>query len=265
MDVTFSTLAERPELAASLWFPDTWPEFVLNDLVGWAHFGRVAATFPEFTVVGTDGDGEVVVRGHSAPFALAAPGRGALPAGGWDQVLLWAFSDHRRGVLPDTVSALEVAVRSDRLGRGLSAAALDALRESVRARGFRELVAPVRPTGKHREPATPMAEYAWRTREDGLPADPWLRTHVRAGGVIASVAPASMTVAGSLAQWREWTGLPFDEEGPVEVPGGLVPVRCEPRHDHAVYVEPNVWVRHVLAPEPRGAREGDADVAHRAT
>jgi hypothetical protein len=74
--------------------------------------------------------------------------------------------------------------------------------------------------------------------------DPWLRTHVRAGGRIVDVASSSWTVAGSLAQWREWTGLPFDQDGPVDVPGALVPVYCHIAGDHAVYVEPNVWVEH---------------------
>ncbi|XVQ14102.1 hypothetical protein ACQP1W_16645 [Spirillospora sp. CA-255316] len=89
-----------------------------------------------------------------------------------------------------------------------------------------------------------MGAYIRRTRDDGLPSDPWLRTHVRAGGVIEKVAPASMTISGSLGQWRRWTGLPFDRDGEVEVPGALVPVHCDTAHDHAVYVEPNVWVRH---------------------
>ncbi len=53
-----------------------------------------------------------------------------------------------------------------------------------------------------------------------------------------------MTVSGPLDRWREWTGLPFDTEGPVEVAGALVPVHCSPAHGYAVYVEPNVWVRH---------------------
>lgn len=53
-----------------------------------------------------------------------------------------------------------------------------------------------------------------------------------------------MTVSGTLAQWRRWTGHPFDRDGAVEVPGALVPVHCDTAHDHAVYVEPNVWIRH---------------------
>ena len=55
-----------------------------------------------------------------------------------------------------------------------------------------------------------------------------------------------MVMVGSLAQWREWTGLPFDRTGDVIVPEALVPVHCDVEHDHAVYVEPNVWVEHDL-------------------
>jgi hypothetical protein len=32
----------------------------------------------------------------------------------------------------------------------------------------------------------------------------------------------------------------------VIVPEALVPVHCDAEHDHAVYVEPNVWVEHAL-------------------
>jgi hypothetical protein len=91
-----------------------------------------------------------------------------------------------------------------------------------------------------------MADYADRVRDDGLPADPWLRTHVRAGAHIAGIAPVSMLVAGSLTQWRAWTGLPFDTDGSVIVPGALVPVQASLAHDHALYAEPNIWVCHPL-------------------
>jgi hypothetical protein len=55
-----------------------------------------------------------------------------------------------------------------------------------------------------------------------------------------------MVVAGSLAEWRAWTGLPFDRTGDAIVPRALVPVHCDTGHEHAVYVEPNVWVEHNL-------------------
>lgn len=90
----------------------------------------------------------------------------------------------------------------------------------------------------------PMSSYAMRVRHDGLPVDPWLRVHVRAGGRIAKVAPHSMVVPGTLDEWREWTGLLFDRTGPVIVPQALTPVHCDVEHEVAVYVEPNVWVVH---------------------
>jgi hypothetical protein len=55
-----------------------------------------------------------------------------------------------------------------------------------------------------------------------------------------------MTITGTLAEWRKWTDLAFDTDGPLEVPGALVPVQVSTVHDHAVYIEPNVWVRHPL-------------------
>ncbi|MET8596164.1 N-acetyltransferase [Streptomyces althioticus] len=185
-------------------------------------------------------------RDHSVPFALHAPGRGSLPVSGWDQVLVWAFADLRTGVRPDTVSAIAVTVTPEAQGRGLSALVLAAMRDNARAHGFTEVVSPVRPSAKHLEPRTPVEEYVRRVRPDGLPEDPWMRVHARAGATVERVAPASMTVSASLDQWRRWTGLPFDTSGPVEVPRALAPVHCDVERDHAVYVEPNVWMRHPL-------------------
>ncbi len=46
------------------------------------------------------------------------------------------------------------------------------------------------------------------------------------------------------AEWREWTGLPFDKDGDVILPHALV--HCDTTHDYAVYVGPNVWMRHPI-------------------
>ncbi|MCC3776603.1 N-acetyltransferase [Streptomyces sp. UNOB3_S3] len=246
--IVITTLAERPALIPRIYeFADTWPEFVHHDPVGGALLGQVAEDFPHYCVVATDGD-RVVARGLSAPFNASLDGREETPDQGWDRVLVWAARDRRRGVSPTVASALEITVDRDHLGRGLSSRMLTAMREAVGRQGHDVLLAPVRPTAKHFEPRVPMADYALRRREDGLPADPWLRVHVRAGGVIEKVAPVSMTISGSLAQWRRWTGLPFDRDGDIEVPGALVPVHCDIAHDRAVYVEPNVWVRHRARP-----------------
>ncbi|MGH3663224.1 MAG: N-acetyltransferase [Micromonosporaceae bacterium] len=259
-ELEITTLAERPELRdAAGALANHWPAFMLEDIVADAYWGQLHDTFSEFILVGLH-EGEVIARGISVPFALDFPGRGALPPDGWDRVMVWAFANHRSGAAPDTVSAIEILIDPKHQGRGLAAQMVAAMRENVRKLGFDLLVAPVRPTAKHHEPTTPMSEYAFRTRDDGLPHDPWLRVHVRAGGGIEKVAPTSMVISGSLAQWREWTGLPFDTDGPIEVPGALSPVECRQAHDYAVYVEPNVWVRHDLTKVTRPDQVTGAEV-----
>lgn len=246
MSLEITTVAARPELREAITeLGESWPEFMTQDIIADVFWHRLRSVFGEFTLVGTL-DGTVVARGYCVPFALRTTRRGELPPGGWDRVLVWAFSDHQRGVTPDAASAIEIAIDPAYQGRGFSHQMLRAMRANVARHGLSELVAPVRPTHKHHEPATPMSEYAFRVRDDGLPYDPWLRVHVRAGGEIVGVAPTSMTITGSLAEWRGWTGMPFDTDGPIEVDGALVPVECRLAHDYAVYVEPNVWVRHRL-------------------
>lgn len=250
MDLVVSTLAERPEAEPLLWeLSHLWPAFIQHDPVGDLYYDEAPTRYPEFVLLAWDraDPDRLLARGFSVPFAFRGEtGRDVLPDRGWDQVIQWAYADRLAGRTATHVSALEILIAEDARGTGLSGVMLDHMRENAAALGYGELVAPVRPNGKAADPHTPMSQYLTRTRSDGLPEDPWLRVHVRAGGEVVRVAPASMTVSGSLAQWRDWTGLPFDTAGEVVVPGGLLPVRCEPGHDRALYSEPNVWVRHRL-------------------
>jgi GNAT superfamily N-acetyltransferase len=243
-DVTIHRLDRRPDLIERIYeFDDGWPEFMGCDPVADAVFGRIAREFPHVCVAAVDDAGAMVARGRSVPFALGGEHRAELPDGGLDRILVWAFRDLERGTPPTAASAVEIAIDPAHRGRGLSHRMLAALAGAVADAGLATLVAPVRPNRKA-DPGVPMAAYAFATRADGLPVDAWLRVHVRAGGRIVKVAPASMAMPGSLADWREWTGLPFDVTGDVLVPGALVPVRCDVENDYAVYVEPNVWVWH---------------------
>ncbi len=63
-------------------------------------------------------------------------------------------------------------------------------------------------------------------------------------GVGTGVAPESMTIRGSVAEWEAWTGLPMPETGSYVVPGGLVPVEIDRERDMGLYVEPNYWMVH---------------------
>lgn len=244
--IDITTVAERPGQSGN-YDAGPWGEFMRHNRISDAYFGQVNQAFPEVCLTATTEDGTVVADGHAVRFASTAPGRDELPDGGWEQAVVWAFSDARRGTAPDTACALNISVAMWLQGDGLAGHMLVAMRAAVAGAGSRTLLAPVRPTRKDVEPATPMVEYAARVRDDGLPYDPWLRTHVRVGGRIVGVAKTSWVIADSLDSWRTWTGLPFDRDGPVEVTGALVPVWCDTRAGHAVYVEPNIWIRHDVA------------------
>ena len=244
-EIEITTLAERPEVTTYLGdFWNVWPQFMLQDLIADALIGQVATEFADQCLIATE-DGELVAHSRSIPFAFPLEDRTELPSRGWDQVLQWGFEDLRFERETNVSSALEIVIKPTHLGRGLSYRMLQAMRDAVKAKGHTTLYAPVRPNGKT-DAQMPMTQYVAQVREDGLPTDPWLRVHVKAGGRILKVASTSMLIAGSLAEWRTWTGLPFDRTGEVIVPQALVPVLADVDHDRAIYAEPNVWIQHDL-------------------
>ena len=197
-----------------------------------------------FAFAGTDG-GEVVARAFCAPFAFNIEGRHELPDGGWDEVIRWAHEDRALGRKATAVSALEVSLLQRVRGRGNARRMLDAMKQNAWTMGFHDLYAPVRPTQKAHLPFLSMSEYAaMRRSSDGLPQDPWLRTHFQIGGTVVKIAPYAMTIVGTISEWSAWTGLIFETSGAVA--GALSPVHVSLEQNHAVYVEPNIWVHHRL-------------------
>ena len=241
MQLTISVLAARPDLAEAMWGMDTpWPEFMRHDPIGGLFYSNVEARFAEFVLVGQDDAGQVVALAFSIPFPLDAT---SCPLNGWDGVI-------RNGVLAAFARRTTRRHLRDR-DRDPPRSPKPGCRHRCSSRCATTPHATASPSSSRRSgPATsrtsttPMDDYAFQVRDDGLPVDPWLRVHVRAGGVIDKVAPRSMVIPGTLEEWREWTGLPFDETGPVEVPRALAPVWCDVEHGTATYVEPNVWLRH---------------------
>jgi hypothetical protein len=121
---------------------------------------------------------------------------------------------------------------------------IEAMASIARRHGFRDLIAPLRPSWKERYPLTPIERYAAWTREDGLPFDPWLRTHVRLGGELLRPEPRSLRITGSVGEWEGWVGMPFPESGRFVFPQGLAPLEVDREADRGTYFEPNVWARH---------------------
>lgn len=241
MNLSIHSLAERPELFDRFRaIEGDWPVFMQQDPVS-QHYDTAIELFPDLHLVALDADDRAVARLHAVPVTADLAD---LPDRGWDWALESAVQQQRTD--RSMVSLIEARVDPVRRGGGISGTLLSVARDRYGALGVRDLIAPVRPTLKHRQPLIAPSDYSAQMREDGLPVDPWLRVHARMGGRLVKVAPLSMVIPGTLQQWRTWTGLPFDTDGLVEVPGGLAPVMVDATLGHAVYVEANVWVHHRL-------------------
>jgi len=229
------THAEHPELQGTM--PSIWPDYMAHDPVVEGFWPKLYEVYPDFQLWAVDRDARLTV-GYACSVPVLWDGKPS-PRG-----VDWALTDGV-GVGPTTALCAVVAgVVPEYRGRGIAEAILRRLGAIAAAHGLPALVAPVRPTWKERYPLISLDSYvAWR-RGDGLPYDPWLRTHERLGAEILETAPRSMTIAGSRAEWEEWTELTFPEDGDYVLPGALAPMRM--KDGRGVYVEPNVWVRHRL-------------------
>lgn len=220
------------------------PAFLEHDSAVAQYWSRLDETFPEnqFCLVEPE-SGKAVGVGNSIP--LAFEGEWAnLPSGGLNWVLAKGFQDRAAGITPTTMSALYIEVAGSHRGKHLSSQMIAVMRQIALSRGFTHLIAPVRPSLKSRYPLIPIEEYCQWKNSEGLPFDPWLRVHVQAGGKILHPCPSAMVVNGSRQQWTAWTSMDFPGDGHYTIPHGLVPVAF---HDgEGEYVEPGIWVLHVL-------------------
>ena len=201
--------------------------------------------FPQFQLVLCDARGRVMAGGYTIPFVWN--GRTASLPMGVDGVLLRGARDRRRRRRPNTLSALLAVVDPRWQGQGLSAEVIRAMASIASRHGLSALVAPVRPTLKHRYPLTPMERYVRWQRPDGAPFDPWLRVHWRLGARVLRVATRSMVVDGRVKDWEAWTQMRFPASGAYVVPGALTTVQIDRARGRGRYVEPNVWMLHPIA------------------
>jgi hypothetical protein len=247
MSEAFVTLEQRPDLAAQVrgLTQTVWAEFLRHDAVCNRYWGLLYSTFARFQVVLCDPANTVIAAGHTIPLVWDGT-QTDLPSG-IDGVLERGVRDaeHRRA--PTTLSALAAMVAPNHQRRGLSAAILQAMHSTAAANGLTALIAPVRPTLKHRYPLTSIERYVRWTQPDGSPFDPWLRVHWRLGAEFLQVAPQSMVINGTIQEWEAWTAMRFPESGPYVVSEALQPVLIDLESDCGRYEDPNVWMRHASA------------------
>jgi hypothetical protein len=246
MELEVVTAAERPDVEGAIGelTAEVWPPFMLEDPVADRHWGRLYDTFGGFQLTLVDQAGQTVAAGNAIPLTWDGAA-GDLPDG-WDDALERGVDNHRQGRPPDTLCALAATVGRRHQGTGASRLVIGAMRAlAVQARLARRL-APGRPSWKHRYPLIPIERYVGWTRPDGSLFDPWLRVHASEGATLLAVAPRSMVIPGTVAQWEEWAAMPLPDSGSYVVPGALTPVLVDRERDLAEYVEPNVWMRHPL-------------------
>jgi GNAT superfamily N-acetyltransferase len=244
MAVLFPTDAERPDLRGGPGglLEDIWPEFMYHDPVVNRLFRDAIRGTPELQFYAWDEDrDEVVGRANAVPVAWDGDER-SLPDRGIDAALESRVAEGPPA--PNVLCAMQIMVAPTRRGEGLSGQMIQRMHELGREHGLERLIAPVRPSLKHLYPLTPMERYVEWRRADGQLLDPWLRAHERIGAEIVKVAPQSMRIPGTVADWEEWTDMPFPETGTYVVPGALVPVEIDCERDEGLYVEPNVWMVH---------------------
>ncbi len=225
----------------------SWPEFMLHDPIADEHWHELFDRFSEYQFAMIDRmNNRMAAMGNSLPLYWDQPVE-ELPEGGWDWVFVKAIEDHKNGIQPNIQSAIQVAIRPEYQGMGLSTRMIQAMRNIGRSKGFKNLVAPVRPNEKSKYPLASIDDYIhWKTDED-LPLDAWLRVHVRAGARIIKPCHESMLIKGTRTDWEAWTGMKFPQSGMYVVSGALNPVRMDIEKDEGIYIEPNVWVAHPLS------------------
>jgi GNAT superfamily N-acetyltransferase len=243
--IQFPTIAERPDLRPrGRELVSMWPPYMHHDPVCNAYFGRVRDDLGHLQFIAWDDALDHVIAEGNAIATKWDGTNESLPDGGLDATLEGAFS--QGAPKPNVLCALQIVIDSAYQGRGLSIRMIERMAELGRLHGFEVLIAPVRPSLKHRYPLTPIERYVQWRRTDRTHLDPWLRTHERFGGEILKIAPRSMVIPGTIEQWEEWTGMVFPDSGNYVVPGALVPVEIDVDRDEGLYVEPNVWMRHSL-------------------
>jgi GNAT superfamily N-acetyltransferase len=133
-----------------------------------------------------------------------------LPAEGWDWIVENAADRSKEP--RNAIGALAISVPGIHRGKGVA-------RELIA--GFRQL-------------AADRGYY-------GRAYDPWLRSHLSAGGRIVGPAARSMVVEEPVAFWETWAGRAFPQSGDYEIEGALAPVSIRRESDLGSYIEPNVW------------------------
>ena len=241
--ITPNALADYRDLANDI-ADASWPEFMMHDPIADENWHELFDRFEEYQFAMMDMENNrMAAMGNSVPLYWDQPLE-ELPERGWDWVFLKAIEDHQKSVMPNIQSAIQVDIHPDYQGKGLSMKMVQAMGAIGRSKGFKHLIAPVRPNEKSKYPLASIDNYiTWKT-DEGMPFDAWLRVHARAGARIIKPCHEAMTIRGTRTEWEEWTKLKFPQSGSYVITGALNPMEMNIEKDEGIYIEPNVWMVH---------------------
>ena len=196
-------------------------------------------SYPEYQLCLVDEEtGYPVAVANCVPFACS--GTDNLPPEGWDWVVETAA--RTKGSQVNMLGALAISVPAVHRSKGYARLMIRSLIKLAEAKGLRGLVAPVRPSAKVRHPWVSIMDYITWTDESGRVYDPWLRSHLAAGGKLIGPCERSMVVHEHIGFWENWSKQRFTKSGPYALEGALAPVEIDLDRQTGTYEEPNVWV-----------------------
>jgi GNAT superfamily N-acetyltransferase len=223
---------------------EVWPEFMLHDAVANEHWHELLDRFADYQVALYDTQKDRVAgMGSSFPLHWGDKLEN-LPENGWDWAFQEAVSNHKEVITPNFHCAIQIVLRNEYQGQGLSRPMVEAVRSVTKSKRLSALIIPLRPSEKHRYPLMSLDDYiTWQT-DEAEPFDPWLRVHIRAGARVIKVCHQSKTIRGTCGEWEKWTGMKFPQSGEYIIPSALNPIEVKVEKDEGIYVEPNVWIVH---------------------
>lgn len=236
--LTLRTRADCPELkrAAMVIEQASWNAlgFLNYTRAHFQFYNALLEEFPEYQLCLVDeANGYPVAVGNCVPLACDM---NDLPPEGWDWIVETAAkADQPR----NTIGALAISVPAVHRAKGYARMMIQAFQALSKQKGYSGVIAPVRPSAKAKHPNVPIEDYINWIDDQGRAYDPWLRSHLSAGGRIVGPCARSMVVEEPVAFWETWTQRQFERAGEYAVPGALAPVKIDGRIGR--YEEPNVW------------------------
>lgn len=150
--------------------------------------------------------------------------------GGWD----WALQNAVPLSQANSLCGMSMSVSPLFRGKGISELLIKSLKEEAVKHNIEKLVFPVRPVLKSHHLSWSMTDYL------ALNKDPWVKSHLKIGGVQGEICERSVVIEKSIGFWESWLGKQWGDL--IIVPGALSPIKV--LGSQGIYEEPNVWITH---------------------